>query len=166
MHSMYASGQKCESVVVSFPSSLVGFLGFHPYMRLFPFRKRFCDFTISLWYQHKPCMVSVVNTTLVCDNRVCQGPQYYQHKPCMVTVVNTTLVCDNRVCQGPQYYQHKPCMVTVVNTTLVCDNRVCQGPQYSVNLVQSRYYMSCPHLGVILSIALIALQLGPCQVAT
>ena len=111
-------------------------------------------------------MVSVVNTTLVCDNRVCQGPQYYQHKPCMVTVVNTTLVCDNRVCQGPQYYQHKPCMVTVVNTTLVCDNRVCQGPQYSVNLVQSRYYMSCPHLGVILSIALIALQLGPCQVAT
>ena len=33
----------CESVVVSFPSSLVGFLGFHPYMRLFSFRKLFCD---------------------------------------------------------------------------------------------------------------------------
>ena len=29
--------------VVSFPSSLVGFLGFHPYMHLFSFRKLFCD---------------------------------------------------------------------------------------------------------------------------
>ena len=29
--------------MVSFPSSLVGFLGFHPYMRLFSFRKLFCD---------------------------------------------------------------------------------------------------------------------------
>ena len=27
--------------MVSFPSSLVGFLGFHPYMRLFSFRKPF-----------------------------------------------------------------------------------------------------------------------------
>ena len=33
----------CESVVVSFPSSLVGFVGFHPYMHLFSFRKLFCD---------------------------------------------------------------------------------------------------------------------------
>ena len=31
----------CESVVVSFPSSLVGFLGFHPYMCLFSLRKLF-----------------------------------------------------------------------------------------------------------------------------
>ena len=31
----------CESVVVSFPSSSVGFLGFHPYMRLFSFRNLF-----------------------------------------------------------------------------------------------------------------------------
>ena len=29
--------------MVSFPSSLVGFLGFHPYMCLFLFRKLFCD---------------------------------------------------------------------------------------------------------------------------
>ena len=29
--------------MVSFPSSLVGFLGFHPYMRFFSFRKLFCD---------------------------------------------------------------------------------------------------------------------------
>ena len=28
---------------MSFPSSLVGFLGFHPYMCLFSFRKLFCD---------------------------------------------------------------------------------------------------------------------------
>ena len=35
----------CESVVVSFPSSLVGFLGFHPYMCLFSFRK-------LLWLVH------------------------------------------------------------------------------------------------------------------
>ena len=33
-----------ESIVVSFPSSLVGFWGFHPYMCLFSFRKLFCDF--------------------------------------------------------------------------------------------------------------------------
>ena len=32
-----------RSVVVSFPSSLVGFLVSHPYMRLFSFRKLFCD---------------------------------------------------------------------------------------------------------------------------
>ena len=29
--------------MVSFPSSLVGFLGFHPYTPLFSFRKLFCD---------------------------------------------------------------------------------------------------------------------------
>ena len=29
--------------MVSFPSSLVGFLGFHPYIRLFSIRKLFCD---------------------------------------------------------------------------------------------------------------------------
>ena len=34
----------CESVVVSFPSSLVVFLGLHPYMCLFSFRKLFCNF--------------------------------------------------------------------------------------------------------------------------
>ena len=34
----------CESVVVSVPSSLVGFLGFYPYMRLFSSRQLFCDF--------------------------------------------------------------------------------------------------------------------------
>ena len=34
-----------ESVVVSFPSILVVvfFLGFHPHMHLFSFRKHFCD---------------------------------------------------------------------------------------------------------------------------
>ena len=32
-----------QSVVVSFPSILVGFLRFHPHMRLFSFRKLFCD---------------------------------------------------------------------------------------------------------------------------
>ena len=31
----------CESVVVSFSSSLVGFWGFHSYMHLFSFKKRF-----------------------------------------------------------------------------------------------------------------------------
>ena len=33
----------CECVVVSFPSCLAGFLGFHPYMRLFSLGKLFCD---------------------------------------------------------------------------------------------------------------------------
>ena len=38
----------CRSVVVSFPSSLVGFLGFHPYMRLFSFRKLFVTLHIVI----------------------------------------------------------------------------------------------------------------------
>ena len=29
--------------MVSFPSSLIGFQGFHPYMRLFSLRELFCD---------------------------------------------------------------------------------------------------------------------------
>ena len=36
--------------MVSFPSSLVGFLGFHPYMRLFSFRKLFCDLFLLLFF--------------------------------------------------------------------------------------------------------------------
>ena len=34
---------KWQSIVVSFPSCLVGLWGFHPYMHLFSFRKLFCD---------------------------------------------------------------------------------------------------------------------------
>ena len=38
-----------ESIVVSSPSSLVGFWGFHPYMCLFSFRKLFCDLFLSFF---------------------------------------------------------------------------------------------------------------------
>ena len=41
-------GVVCESVVVSFPSSLVGFWGFQPYMGLFSFRKLFCDLLLHV----------------------------------------------------------------------------------------------------------------------
>ena len=44
----------CESVVVSFPSSSVGFLGFHPYMHLFSFRKLFV--TCSCYFFFVVCL--------------------------------------------------------------------------------------------------------------
>ena len=46
-HKMYGW---CECVVVSFPSSLVGFLGFHPYMCLFSFRKLFVTCSCCLFF--------------------------------------------------------------------------------------------------------------------
>ena len=36
--------------MVSFPSSLVGLLGFHPYMRLFSFKKLFCDLFLLFFF--------------------------------------------------------------------------------------------------------------------
>ena len=47
----WQNGTRCRDGgrnVVSFPSSLVGLCGFHPYMGLFSFRKLFCDF---VWLQ-------------------------------------------------------------------------------------------------------------------
>ena len=41
-----------ESFVEPFPSSLVGVLGFHPYMHLFSFRKLFVTSLIVLLYRN------------------------------------------------------------------------------------------------------------------
>ena len=36
--------------MVTFPSSLVGFLGFHPYMCLFSFGKLYCDLFLLFFF--------------------------------------------------------------------------------------------------------------------
>ena len=66
------------------------------------------------------------------------------------------------------WYQHKP---SVVKTTLVEYARVSEFSTvqvlYSDRKTCSLYaIVRCPHLAVFLSIVLIALQSGPCQVAT
>ena len=44
--SIYSSW--CKHVLASFPSCLVGFWGFHPYIHLFSFRKLFCDLLLII----------------------------------------------------------------------------------------------------------------------
>ena len=61
------NGFKC--VVVSFPSCLIDFEGFHPYLRLFSFRKRFCNFR-SMLCSHAWCGKGTHKTTM-CTRNIC-----------------------------------------------------------------------------------------------
>jgi len=63
----------CESIVVSFPSCLAGFWSFHPYLRLFSFRKLFVTFNslYILYWRRKmlplvtPCHFTSILTVLL-----------------------------------------------------------------------------------------------------
>ena len=64
-----------ESIVVSFPSSLVGFWGFHPYMCFFSFRKLFCDLFLLLFFLFRGrCMIyNVRKYRTLPSNCCCSG---------------------------------------------------------------------------------------------
>ena len=84
---MVVKWQRCRDGVkvlgVSFPSSLVGFWGFHPYMHLFPFRKLFvtCYLTLTTSEIFFPlytslkcwCQSCVFLSTCSTDDRPCKA---------------------------------------------------------------------------------------------